>query len=184
MSLWRPRLVESARMKYLGIVEALEMDTRAGRIRPGDRLPAQRDIAEALNVNLTTVTRAFNEARRRGLVDAQAGRGSFIKEGFDGDHATGRLGGTPLINLSMNVPPQPVAAKLQKRISRGIADLLSSPGAMFHLHYQDSTGTEMAGAAAAAWLGRRMEAASRGRILVAGGAKAALFAICESLLCS
>ena len=79
MSSWRPRLVESARLKYLGIVEALEADVRSGRVHPGDRLPSQRAIAEALGVDLTTVTRAFNEARRRGLVDARAGRGSFIR---------------------------------------------------------------------------------------------------------
>ena len=44
MSLWRPRLGASARMKYLAIVEALEADLRAGRVRPGDRLPPQRAI--------------------------------------------------------------------------------------------------------------------------------------------
>ncbi|MEI9917002.1 MAG: hypothetical protein WDN29_15740 [Methylovirgula sp.] len=44
MSLWQPRLIETARMKYLGIVEALEADVRAGRLQPGDRLPgAARD---------------------------------------------------------------------------------------------------------------------------------------------
>ncbi len=58
MSQWRPRLVETARMKYLGIVEALEADIRAGRVHPGDRLPAQRAIAEALKVDLTTIQSA------------------------------------------------------------------------------------------------------------------------------
>ena len=65
--MWQPRLIESARMKYLGIVEALEADLRSGRVARGERLPPQRDIAEALDVDLTTVTRAFNEARRRGF---------------------------------------------------------------------------------------------------------------------
>lgn len=179
MSSWRPRLVESARMKYLGIVEALEADVRSGRVRPGDRLPPQRAIAEALGVDLTTVTRAFNEARRRGLVDAQAGRGSFIREGLDADRRMGGLGGTPMIDLSMNIPPQPAAAGLQKAIPKGIADLLSNPRGMLHLHYQESTGNEPDRIAAAAWLGRRMETISPSRILVAGGAQAALFAICE-----
>src|ERR1700740_1634932 len=104
MSPWRPRLVESARMKYLGIVEALEADVRSGRGRPGDRLPPQRAIAEALGGDLTTLTRAFNEARRRGLVDAHAGRGSFIREGLGADRQIDRLGGMPLIDLSMNIP--------------------------------------------------------------------------------
>src|ERR1700749_4294421 len=107
MSLWRPRIVETARMKYLGIVEALEADARAGRVRPGDRLPPHRAIAEALNVDLTTVTRAFNEARRRGLVDAQAGRGTFISENFEPGPGAGTFGGALPVRLSMNAPPQP-----------------------------------------------------------------------------
>src|ERR1700741_3838870 len=114
--MWRPRLIESARMKYLGIVEALEADVRSGRVGRGERLPPQRAIAEALDVDLTTVTRAFNEARRRGLVDAQAGRGSFVSEEFDADRPFGRVAGAPLVDLSMNIPPQPAAADLQKAI--------------------------------------------------------------------
>src|ERR1700752_5402431 len=120
--MWRPRLIESARMKYLGIVEALEADIRSGRVARGERLPPQRAIAEALDVDLTTVTRAFNEARRRGLIEAQAGRGTFISEKMDGsglsEHAA------PLIDLSMNIPPQPAAADLRKLFQQGIADIL------------------------------------------------------------
>jgi len=178
-SSWRPRLEENARMKYLGIVEALEADVRAGRIRPGDRLPPQRAIAEALGVDLTTVTRAFNEARRRGLVDAQAGRGSFIHDGVDADRSGERpKAAATLIDLSMNIPPQPAAAGLQTAIPNGIADLLASPRGMLHLNYQESTGCEPDRVAAAAWLGRRMDPIPPSRILVAGGAQAALFAIC------
>src|SRR6476659_6323836 len=103
--MWRPRLIESARMKYLGIVEALEADVRSGRIGRGERLPPQRAIADALDVDLTTVTRAFNEARRRGLVEAQAGRGTFITERHAGSAPVEHS--RPLIDLSMNIPPQP-----------------------------------------------------------------------------
>jgi DNA-binding transcriptional MocR family regulator len=169
-------------MKYLGIVEALEADLRSGRVRPGDRLPPQRAIAEALGVDLTTVTRAFNEARRRGLVDAQAGRGSFVREGLNTDRSFGRHDGASIIDLSMNVPPLPAAIDLRKAIPRGIADVLSNPRGMLHLHYQESTGSEADRFTAAAWLARRMETSSPSRILVAGGAQAALFAICESEL--
>src|SRR5579859_4297684 len=179
---WRPRAVESARMKYLGIVEALEADIRSGRVQRGDRLPPQRAIAEALGVDLTTVTRAFHEAQRRGLVEAQAGRGSFVKAGADADRAYSRSDGTPLIDLSMNIPPQPAAADLQKAIPRAVAALLSSPRGMLHLHYQESAGSEPDRFATSVWLGQRIEAIPANRILVAGGAQAALFAICESQL--
>jgi len=177
MSLWRPRIVESARMKYLGLVEALEADVRSGRVRPGDRLPPHRAIAEALNVDLTTVTRAFNEARRRGLVEAKAGRGSFIREGFEASASAAAV-----IDLSMNAPPQPQAADLQRAIPRGIAEILSNARGMLHLNYQESTGAEPDRNAAATWLSRRIGAVPAGRVLVAGGAQSALFAICEAQL--
>ena len=178
--MWQPRLTENARMKYLGIVEALEADVRSGRVAHGERLPAQRAIAEALSVDLTTVTRAFNEARRRGLVEAQAGRGSFISEKHDAD---GQFEpGGPLIDLSMNIPPQPAAADLRKAFSQGISDLLGGARGLLSLHYQESTGAPPDRHAAAGWLGRRIEGVSVNRILLTSGAQAALYAICELLL--
>ena len=37
--MWKPRLIEGARTKDLGTVEALESDVRSGRAARGDRLP-------------------------------------------------------------------------------------------------------------------------------------------------
>ncbi|MDF0490094.1 PLP-dependent aminotransferase family protein [Sphingomonas sp. H39-1-10] len=182
MSLWRPRIAENARMKYLGIVEALEADVRSGRIRVGDRLPPQRMIADALGVDLTTVTRAFNEARRRGLVDARAGRGTFVRGADTRDWQPGRLAGAPLVDLSMNVPPQPSAVDLQKEITAGIGHVLAGPRSLAHLQYQTSTGGVRDRLAAAAWLAPRLGAVSPDRLLVVSGAQSALYAICETLL--
>lgn len=177
--MWKPRLVENARMKYLGIVEALEADIRSGRVARGDRLPAQRAIAEALGVDLTTVTRAFNEARRRGLVEAQAGRGTYISEAQDGQS---RDQSQPLIDLSMNIPPQPSDVDFRKIFPHGIAGLLGSPHGLLTLHYQESTGSEPDRQAAARWLTPRMEDVAADRIVITGGAQSALFAVCELLL--
>jgi DNA-binding transcriptional MocR family regulator len=180
MPLWRPRIVDSAPMKYLGIVEALEADARAGRVRPGDRLPPHRAIAEALNVDLTTVTRAFNEARRRGLVDAQAGRGTFISENFEPGPGAGTLGGALPVRLSMNAPPQPQAADLARLIPRTIADLLSGPRGAHNLNYRDNAGAESDRSAGASWLRSRIDDVSSDRVVIAAGAQSALFAILES----
>ena len=174
-------------MKYLGIVEALEADVRTGRLRPGDRLPPQRTIAEALKVDLTTVTRAFNEARRRGLVEAQVGRGSFIRDDLEADRLPAPIASAPIAygrwrGLSMNIPPQPAAADLRRRIPATIAELLSSPRGMLQLHYQESTGSEPDRVAGAHWLGRRIEGVTPGRVLVASGAQNALFAVCAAVL--
>lgn len=176
--MWKPRLVENVRMKYLGIVEALEADIRSGLIAPGERLPAQRAIAEALGVDLTTVTRAFNEAGRRGLVQAQAGRGTFIRETVEG----GPLHGQSLIDLSMNTPPQPAEIDFRKLFPQSMSAVLATPRGLLSLQYQESTGAEPDRHAAATWLAGRVEGVSSERIVVSGGAQSALFAICHTLL--
>ena len=177
--MWKPRLIENARMKYLGIVEALAEDIRAGRIAPGERVPPQRSVAEALDVDLTTVTRAFNEARRQGLVQAQAGRGTFVSEALDGKAADLAQ---PLIDLSMNIPSQPADVDFRKLFPTGIASILGGTQGLLSLHYQESTGAEPDRRAAANWLGARIEGLSPDRIVLTGGAQSALFAVCELLL--
>ena len=58
---WRPTL-EAGGLVSEGIVEALQRDIASGRLHRGQRLPTHRALARSLNVDLTTVTRAYNEA--------------------------------------------------------------------------------------------------------------------------
>lgn len=178
--MWQPRLIEGARMKYLGLVEALEADIRSGQVAPGERLPPQRAIAEALDVDLTTVTRAFNEARRRGLVEAQAGRGTFIAETQGGTLASEAA--RPLIDLSMNIPPQPEEVDFRKLLPQSISAALAGPRGLLNLHYQESVGADADRHAAATWLAQTVGSVTADRVIVAGGAQSALFALCDLLM--
>jgi DNA-binding transcriptional MocR family regulator len=64
---------------YQRIVDALAADIANGRLLRGQRLPTHRALADALEIDLTTVTRAYGEARRRGLVEAHVGRGHLFQ---------------------------------------------------------------------------------------------------------
>src|ERR1700749_2256356 len=77
---WVPTLGDRPGPVYEGIVEALSVDVASGRLHRGERLPTHRALAKALGVDLTTVTRAYNEARRRGLTEARVGQGPFVAE--------------------------------------------------------------------------------------------------------
>ena len=175
--MWKPRSVDEAPLKYLGIVEALEADIRRGSILPGERLPAQRAIAEALDVDLTTVTRAFNEARRRGLVAAQAGRGTFVRE----DPEPGG-GPAPLLDLSMNIPPQPAAIDFRRLFAQTMNAVLSGPRGGLCLQYQQSAGALADRQAGARWLSARIGAVGSERVVLAAGAQSGLYALCALLL--
>ena len=76
---WIRKLTESRKPAYLLIPELIEEDLASGRLRPRDRLPGLRDLADELQLNYTTVARAYAEARKRGLLDSRAGSGTFVR---------------------------------------------------------------------------------------------------------
>ncbi|NIX77318.1 PLP-dependent aminotransferase family protein [Microvirga terricola] len=176
-----PQIESKSGPKYLAIAEALLADVQSGRLKPGHRLPPQRQLAKELGVDLTTVTRAFNEARRMGLIEANAGRGSFIR-GRSSERDDAAPAGSPIIDLSMNMPPQPPEARLRERIQEGVASVLSAPHGLMRLHYQESVGAGPDRVAAVRWLEPRVGPVPVDRVVVASGAQGALYAIVRVLV--
>jgi DNA-binding transcriptional MocR family regulator len=77
--MWTPDQLDEQGPLYVAIADALATDVNAGRVQPGERLPTHRDLARQLGVNVVTVTRAYAEAARRGLVEGEVGRGTFVR---------------------------------------------------------------------------------------------------------
>ncbi|MHA7880837.1 MAG: aminotransferase-like domain-containing protein [Saccharospirillum sp.] len=65
--------------KYKALANRIEQAVQEGELRPGDRLPTHRQLAEDLGITVGTVTRAYAEAERRRLVEARVGSGTFIR---------------------------------------------------------------------------------------------------------
>ncbi len=63
---------------YLQVAHAIEEALRAGRLRIGDRLPAERELALELEVSRTTVTGAYQELQARGILRGHVGRGTIV----------------------------------------------------------------------------------------------------------
>lgn len=55
-------------------------DIERGRLTPGQRLPAARQLAAGLTVQLNTVQSAYGQLRDEGLVLTQQGRGTFVRD--------------------------------------------------------------------------------------------------------
>ncbi|NEX00204.1 GntR family transcriptional regulator, partial [Rhodopseudomonas sp. BR0G17] len=63
--MWIPDITGRHPVRYVAIVEALAEAIATGALRPGDRLPTHRELAWSLELNVSTVSRAYAEATRR-----------------------------------------------------------------------------------------------------------------------
>jgi DNA-binding transcriptional MocR family regulator len=79
MTQWLPDLSNRTGPRYRAIADALADDIANNRLATGDRLPTHRDLAYHLKVTVGTVTRAYAEAERRGLIGGEVGRGTYVK---------------------------------------------------------------------------------------------------------
>ena len=180
MTNWTPQSLAGGKPRYIAIAEALAEDIRAGVLAPGDRLPPQRQLAERLRIDFTTVSRAYAEAKARGLVDSHVGRGTFVS-----DTPRGVTAGaadperTASEDLSMNMPPEPTDPELLDKMRSGLTYVASNMVSL--LRYQSSIGTDQDKTAASTWLSLRGMVPKLERIAVTPGAHATMTAILSIL---
>jgi len=196
LAAWSPTVARGAGPLYLAIADAIAADVARGALRAGTRLPSQRTLAARLGVDFTTVTRAYAEARRRGLVDGKVGQGTWVLErpaGAMGEPAAPAPGRPPdhqqpsrpperrgLIDMSMNLPP-PVDGAAGGRLWESIAAIGREGGADLLMRYQEPGGGAEDREAGALWLSPRLPGADPARILACPGAQSALLAACHAL---
>ncbi len=65
------------------IVTGVKAAIARGALRPGEKLPSARALAEELRVNPNTVIRAFTELEREGITETRRGLGTFVREDVD-----------------------------------------------------------------------------------------------------
>jgi DNA-binding transcriptional MocR family regulator len=170
---WTPRVVVDTQPLYLAIADAIAADAESGRLAPGTRLPTHRALAQTLGVDVTTVSRGYAEAHRRGLVIGHVGRGTYVRGGRP--FASARVRPT-FIDLTVNLPPEP-SDVCDEAMRQSLAELSRSPSLASLLAYAAVGGSEAHREAGSAWCAARDVSASADRVLVCGGAQQALIAI-------
>jgi DNA-binding transcriptional MocR family regulator len=152
---------------YQAIADAIGREIETGRLKPGGRLPTQRVLARQLGVTLTTVTRAYVEAQRRGLLSGEVGRGTFVRPSaldIEGPEQG-------VLDLAINaLLPLPYMEELADRLAAAVP---RSAGARI-FGYQHNAGARHNRAAGSAWIGATGLDAPIDRIVVTGGGQHAI----------
>jgi GntR family transcriptional regulator, transcriptional repressor for pyruvate dehydrogenase complex len=76
------------------VVDFVRRQIEAGRLKPGARLPAERDLAEEIGVSRPSLRSGLQTLQALGVIQSRQGAGTFIADGPP------RLGGAPLSFLA------------------------------------------------------------------------------------
>jgi DNA-binding transcriptional MocR family regulator len=152
---------------YQAIADAIAREVETGQLKPGSRLPTQRVLARQLGVTLTTVTRAYVEAQRRGLLSGEVGRGTFVRPtAVDIEQPE-----SGVLDLAVNaLMPLPFMEELSDRLA---ASVPRSAGARVFA-YQPNAGARHNRAAGAAWISCTGLDAPIDRVVVTAGGQHAI----------
>lgn len=170
---WMPQLAAHGGPRFLQIADALQAAVADGSLKPGDRLPPQRQLATQLDVDLTTVTRAYDEARRRNLLEGRGARGTYV--------AAPKVELTSLLDLSMNTPPPPHGVDFDDLLKQGLSQVLMRADNELLMTYHLAGGSDSDRKAGARWLQPMLGHPDSRQVVVCPGAQAAIAALILAL---
>ncbi|MGH8447617.1 MAG: PLP-dependent aminotransferase family protein [Solimonas sp.] len=173
-SRWVHAINASDRPAYVAIADVIADDIQAGHLTANQRLPTLRQLAQDLKLNFTTVARGYAEAQRRGLIDARPGHGTVVREMVGSGPVRRPVAAGNLIDMTMNMPPEPQDPALLARFAEGYASLRGYD-AYALLRYQEFGGTHEDREAGARWL--NLPGVGGQRVLVCPGVQSALLAL-------
>ena len=178
---WSPGAVRADAPLYLALADRIAQDVAGGRLAPGERLPTHRELAAALDIDVTTVTRGYAEARRRGLLTGRVGRGTFVSAGPGTGDGVGSRGSSGVADLSLNVPPTLDPDLPAQAFARTLAAAAKDVHLGALLAYHDNAGMQAHRAAGAAWIRRRIPGVEPERVVVTNGAQHAILVLLSTL---
>ncbi|ALK99615.1 GntR family transcriptional regulator [Massilia sp. WF1] len=170
---WPPRLAVNGGPRFLQIADALQAAVTDGSLKPGDRLPPQRQLAAQLGVDLTTITRGYDEARRRKLLEGRGARGTYV--------AAPKVELSAILDLSMNTPPPPDGVDFDDMLKQGLSQVLMRADNELLMTYHLGGGSDADRKAGARWLEPMFGQLDARQLVVCPGAQAAIAALILAL---
>ncbi len=125
---WKPALSTGKGPRYLRLASFIEQSVADGRLWPGDRLPAQRELASWLGIDFTTVTRAYNRARDRHAIEGRGPLGTFVSTPRIAIDQVLDLGGRRLVKSGDRAGARRQIGELQGRTHRLVSAVVVAEG--------------------------------------------------------
>lgn len=167
---WQPDLSKMAGPKYAALAQLLEEDIKSGKLTAGTKLPPQRELADFLDLNLSTISKAYKLCGQKGLLSASVGNGTYVAS--DAAAETVLLCGREnahIIEMGAIVPS--VTCNLM--VKQYTESLMKRPDALQMFSYGAPGGTKRQRGAGVTWLRKSgLDTDGEHIVLAAGGQNA------------
>ncbi len=133
---WRPRREQLTRPMYKALVAELQRAIETGDLLPGTKLPPQRELADFLDLNLSTVSKAYKMSEERGLTYGIVGKGTFVAQNATKSTIIAKTASADVIDLGL-VSAFDACNKMMQPIIQQVANQPNLPEL---LNYDSPTG--------------------------------------------
>jgi DNA-binding transcriptional MocR family regulator len=185
VSILRDGLANGLGVKYKRLADAVEKAIAEGVIEPGSKLPPHRLLADSLGVTIGTISRAYGELERVGLVVARVGDGTYVRQrgmerARDGGFRNVSEAPQVFFDMSRN---QPIPGQEALLLSQSLQTLALDPQALRHLSgYTADAGLPRHRAAGAHWLRHQAFEPNAEQIVCVNGGQHGLLCALMALL--
>lgn len=180
MTNWMPDPAALSRPAYLSLAEQFARAIESGALPVGARLMPHRKLADALGLSVQTVSRAYDDLIRRGLIAGEVGRGSFVT-GSGSEARQPYLPERPGQVIDLSILKPAVEAMHLDRVRAGFAWLAENLAATSALSFRPNTVMPHHRMVAAQWLARLGIPAEAEGVTLTNGATPAITAAVMSV---
>lgn len=171
---WKPDLSKTESPLYLALAELLEEDIKKGILLPGTKLPPQRELADFLDINLSTVSRAFRICGQKGLLSSSVGNGTYVSSDAVADKIFVCGKENPKLIEMGGIYPH---AEANLKVQQFAEQLLRRKDALNLFSYAEPQGTKKQREASVAWFQKMGFHTDSEHIILAAGGQNALTAV-------
>ncbi|MGF0236964.1 PLP-dependent aminotransferase family protein [Rhodococcus sp. IEGM1300] len=185
VSILRDGLANGLGVKYKRLADAIEKAIAEGVIEPGCKLPPHRLLADSLRVTIGTISRAYGELERIGLVVARVGDGTYVRQrGMerprDGGFRNVSTEPQPFFDMSRN---QPIPGQDVHFLSQSLQAIAIDAQTLQHISgYTAEAGLLRHRAAGAQWLSHQDFTPNAEQIVCVNGGQHGLLCALMALL--
>ncbi|WP_439879202.1 PLP-dependent aminotransferase family protein [Pseudomonas prosekii] len=185
VSILREGLAHGCGVKYKRLAEALEKSIGEGLIEPGSKLPPHRLLADSLGVTIGTISRAYGELERVGLVVARVGDGTYVRQ-----RGMERLRDSGFRNVSEEPQPffdmsrnQPIPGRESALLGQSLQTLANDAQTLQMISgYTADSGLPRHRAAGAQWLRHQAFVPGAEQVICVNGGQHGLLCVLMALL--